>query len=119
MRNASCREIRDRLIEAARARALTPTLAAHIERCEECAHFHTRQSRLSSAFALLSEGLGPAPPRIETALLAELDRRGGEHRRVSVRRRGVRIAVFGGAIAAALVAVLVLRDLAFQPHHTE
>jgi hypothetical protein len=121
MRNASCREIRDQLIEAARAGTLTPTLAAHVEKCEGCARFHARQSRLSSAFALLSEGLGPAPPRIEAALLAELDRRDRERRKVPVRRRGYRIAVFGGAIAATLVAglvlrSLVLRDWAFQPH---
>lgn len=109
MRNASCREIRDQLVEAARAGTLTPLLAAHIARCEECALFRAGQSRLSSALAALRAGLEPAPPQIEAALLGELARR--ERARRVPARRGYAIAAGGGAIAAALVAGLV-----FRPH---
>src|SRR5215831_11887966 len=104
MFNPSCREVRDELIEVARAGALTPALGAHLARCEECALFYAGQARLSGAFAALREGLEPAPLRIEAALLAELDRR-----RAPVRRPGYLIAALGGAIAAALVAGLIVR----------
>jgi len=112
MRNASCREIRDQLIEAARAGTLAPVLSAHIARCEECARFSAGQSRLSHALATLSKRLEPVPPQIEAALLAELDRREMARRRLPVRRRGYASAAVGGAIAAVLVAGLVFRPQA-------
>lgn len=102
MRTAPCREIRDRLIEAARGESLTPQLAAHVARCEECARFLRGQVRLSAALANLHPG--PAPARIEAALLAELDQR-----KAPVRRGWYRTAVVGGTIAAALVAAVIFR----------
>jgi hypothetical protein len=98
MSGMNCGDFEGALIELARNGPESASVAAHLESCGACRATLRSQRRLNAATGILAAEAAQfsAPPRLESALLAEFELA------IGYRRRRFVYGVLGGAVAASL-----------------